>query len=384
MLIFSLFSIPTQIETSSFFSAECVIVISNLVKHVQLKHNVQMGQVCHVCGEGFISHSRLVKHMHHVHSETNKHSCISCDYKAKSNSNLKSHMKRQHNLKVAVHCKFCFEKYYDKVVLRNHMLSSHKDKYKAECGECGYKFLQKSYLSAHKKEVHGGSRPFGCALCAKEYPRIQSLVEHISKVHCASRSICIICNKHVQNNVTLELHITTYHCLCVSLSLLQINHLRLVIKLTTWARVPHKSTTHTLNVLSPHITKKKKRNSWLFVDYSQQSINASAGMFEGVFLLLFSCLSSGNCFRLIFQKCKVLEIRLMWEEFSNINVPARQHKQFCNHTPVCTRLNCRKNFMFILFFILVVSSQYINIEIFFYTNQARVHFNSFLFVLTTA
>lgn len=154
--------------------------LSNVKKHVNIKHNDPGSFVCNHCGHTFNTKGALKSHIDRHHSEKSGY----CEVCGKDVSNIEVHMWR-HTGERPLKCEHCASSFFELRALNHHMNFKHKytDKYKCTEVGCSMCFPSKPMLDFHTAKVHGTEIPFPCDKCSRGFYRKSDLARHKLGTH---------------------------------------------------------------------------------------------------------------------------------------------------------------------------------------------------------
>ncbi|KAJ0184256.1 hypothetical protein K1T71_000679 [Dendrolimus kikuchii] len=154
--------------------------LSNVKKHVNLKHNHPRSFICNQCGRTFNTKGALKSHSDRHHSEKSGY----CDVCSKNVANIEVHTLR-HTGERPLKCEHCSSSFFQLRDLNHHMNFKHTqtDKYKCSAEGCTMCFPSKPMLDFHTAKVHSTEIPFPCDKCSRGFYRKNDLARHKLGTH---------------------------------------------------------------------------------------------------------------------------------------------------------------------------------------------------------
>ena len=164
---------------------------------------VQIGDICHVCGEGFSSQLELPDHLVEHQKLARWYSCPRCKKSFNSYFEFQEHEKAHEKEYVCSECVKFFTDYKD--------LSKHFKTYSFNCPVCNQKTNSRDKLAFHMKIIHGQEITiFKCGVCPFLAAEETEYLAHFNQTH-HLKIRCKICWLGFKLQTELDAHTAENH-----------------------------------------------------------------------------------------------------------------------------------------------------------------------------
>lgn len=121
--------------------------------------------------------------MEAVHSNVRLHACEFCDYKSVTLSQMTKHVNRVHFMQLPYSCDHCDKRFHSRQGLQRHINDVHLKLKPYKCPDCDYEASNPTLLNDHWTAKHSGTKPYQCHLCDFKTGWPQALKQHVRTKH---------------------------------------------------------------------------------------------------------------------------------------------------------------------------------------------------------
>ncbi|CAB3383251.1 Hypothetical predicted protein [Cloeon dipterum] len=177
------------------------------------RHRGEKFAFCDTCGDGFYSKQLLVTHIQSRHFITSRdHPCEICGKRYKSQTALRLHRKLHFDEFMKFVCNFCGRRFYKMCLLNYHVKRVHTLERPFQCDTCGMGFILRSRMATHAIS-HMDVKMNQCKFCPNSYRWAHTLNRHMKKAHRDQLAawMCDLCGEELHSEVSLMNHKAKKH-----------------------------------------------------------------------------------------------------------------------------------------------------------------------------